>query len=76
MIVEVRDLRELSPALIAIERVLVGKVIAVETVLRCLKGKSANAVSLHTATFFEVVQQARETNPVAWTEPAFVNGKT
>ena len=70
-----RDLRKLGPALVAEERICIRELVAIEAVFGSLESEGANAVSLHTPTFFEVVQEARESNPVCWTKPAFVDGQ-
>lgn len=76
MVVQVRDLRELGTALKTEKGILVCKLVAIESIFGSLKGEGANTISLDTTTFFEVVEEARKSNPVGWTEPAFVYRET
>lgn len=76
MVVEVRDLRKLGPALEAEEGISIGKLVAIEAIFGSLKGEGTNSVSLNTTTLFEVVKETRESNPVGWTKPAFIDWET
>lgn len=76
VVIEMRDLRELGPTLKAEEWIFIRELVAVESIFGSLKGEGANAVSLDTTTFLEVVEEARESNPVGWTKPAFVDWET
>lgn len=76
MMVEVGDLRELGTALKTEKGIFVGKLVAIESIFGRLKGEGANTISLDTTTFFKVVEEARESNPVGWTKPAFVDRET
>ena len=58
MVIEVRDLRELSTALEAEEGVLVGESVAVKPIFRSLESESADAVLLHATAFFEMEEEA------------------
>lgn len=76
MMVEVGDLRELGTALKTEKGIFVGKLVAIESIFGSLKGEGANTISLDTTTLFKVVEEARESNPVGWTKPAFVDRET
>ena len=57
MMIEVGDLRKLGTAVKAEERVSIGELVSVEAILRSLEGQGANAILLHAATIFEMVEE-------------------
>jgi hypothetical protein len=57
MMIKVRDLRELGAAVKAEEGVCVGELVSVEAIFRSLEGEGANAIFLHAATIFEMVEE-------------------
>jgi hypothetical protein len=76
VVIKVRDLRKVSAALETEEGVVVGEAVSIEAILGGLEGEGANAILLHTAAIFKMEEQARESYPACWTEPAFVDWET